>query len=70
MSIGSVYETAYKGDYNQVKVKVDQEKSLVTTPDEVSLLQSAILEILLHIFFALLSLNEPLDDSLLDTGLF
>lgn len=36
MSIGSVYETAYKGDFNQVKVRTDQDASLVTTPDSVS----------------------------------
>lgn len=36
MSIGSVYETAYRGDFNQVKVKVDQDSTLVKTPDSVS----------------------------------
>lgn len=36
MSIGSVYETAYKGDFNQVKVRTDQDTSLVKTPDSVS----------------------------------
>lgn len=35
MSIGSVYETAYKGDFNQVKVKLDEDSSLVQRPDEV-----------------------------------
>lgn len=35
MSIGTVYENAYKGDFNQVKVKIDEDKSLVTTPDSV-----------------------------------
>ncbi|KAI8435966.1 hypothetical protein MSG28_004126 [Choristoneura fumiferana] len=30
-----VYETAYKGDFNQVKVKIDQEASLVTTRDSI-----------------------------------
>lgn len=35
MSIGSVYETAYKGDYNQVKVRIDEDTSLVKTPDQV-----------------------------------
>lgn len=38
MSIGSVYETAYKGDFNQVKVKIDQEASLVTTRDSVTII--------------------------------
>ena len=36
MSIGSVYETAYRGDFNQVKVKVDEDNTLVNTPDSVS----------------------------------
>lgn len=36
MSIGSVYETAYRGDFNQVKVKIDADSSLISTPDEVS----------------------------------
>lgn len=35
MSIGSVYETAYKGDYNQIKVKIDEDISLIDTPDSV-----------------------------------
>lgn len=42
MSIGTVYEKAYKGDFNQVKVKIDDDKSLVTTPDSVSLIQFVI----------------------------
>lgn len=50
MSIGSVYESAYKGDYNQVKVKIDQNKSLVTTPDEVSLQTSSILFTVMSLF--------------------
>lgn len=36
MSIGTVYETAYKGDFNQVKVKIDNDKSLIETPDSVN----------------------------------
>lgn len=36
MSIGTVYEIAYKGDFNQVKVKIDQDQSLAKTPDSVS----------------------------------
>lgn len=36
MSIGSVYETAYRGDFNQVKVKVDEDNALINTPDSVS----------------------------------
>lgn len=35
MSIGSVYETAYKGDFNQVKVKIDANNRLIETPDSV-----------------------------------
>lgn len=35
MSIGSIYETAYKGDFNQTKVRIDADKSLINTPDEV-----------------------------------
>lgn len=36
MSINSIYETAYKGDFNQVKVKVDENFALLKTTDEVS----------------------------------
>lgn len=38
MSIGSVYETAYRGDFNQVKVKVDEDHGLINAPDSVRLL--------------------------------
>ena len=37
MSIGTIYEKAYKGDFNQVKVKIDSEKPLITAPDTVSI---------------------------------
>lgn len=36
MSIGSIYEKAYKGDFNQVKVKVDEDVSLLNNSDSVS----------------------------------
>lgn len=38
MSIGSVYETAYKGDFNQVKVKIDENSRLIETPDSVRII--------------------------------
>ncbi|RVE51250.1 hypothetical protein evm_004054 [Chilo suppressalis] len=59
MSINSIYETAYKGDFNQVKVKVDADKSLVITPDENN-------RHLIH--WAALGGNENLVDYLLDKG--
>lgn len=37
MSIGTVYEKAYKGDFNQVKVHIDSDETLVTTVDSVSI---------------------------------
>lgn len=48
MSIGSIYEAAYKGDYNQVKIKLGD---VLLSPDEVSLTSH-------HIS----SLNNPLLD--------
>ena len=36
MSIGTIYEKAYKGDFYQLKVKIDSEKPLVTAPDSMS----------------------------------
>lgn len=46
MSIGSVYETAYRGDFNQVKVKVDEDNGIITTPDSVSF---PIISLLFHL---------------------
>ncbi|XP_013199739.2 26S proteasome non-ATPase regulatory subunit 10 [Amyelois transitella] len=59
MSIGSVYETAYKGDFNQVKVKIDQNEALAKTPDSNG-------RLLLH--WAALGGNENLVDYLIDCG--
>ncbi|CAK1547186.1 unnamed protein product [Leptosia nina] len=59
MSIGSVYEKAYKGDFNQVKVKIDEDKTLAVTPDENN-------RLLIH--WAALGGNENLVDYLLDCG--
>ncbi|XP_032520773.2 26S proteasome non-ATPase regulatory subunit 10-like [Danaus plexippus] len=59
MSIGSVYETAYRGDFNQVKVKIDADSSLISTPDENK-------RLLIH--WAALGGNENLVDYLLDLG--
>ncbi|KAG6445296.1 hypothetical protein O3G_MSEX003873 [Manduca sexta] len=59
MSIGSVYEIAYKGDFNQVKVKIDQDKSLVSKTDENG-------RLLIH--WAALGGNENLVDYLIDCG--
>lgn len=36
MAINSIYETAYKGDFNQIKVKVDENFALLKSTDEVS----------------------------------
>lgn len=36
MSVGTVYDTAYRGDFNQVKVKLDENVELVKTADPVS----------------------------------
>ncbi|CAG9133376.1 unnamed protein product [Plutella xylostella] len=33
MSVGTVYDTAYRGDFNQVKVKLDENVELVKTAD-------------------------------------
>ncbi|KAL4721631.1 hypothetical protein ACJJTC_010879 [Scirpophaga incertulas] len=59
MSINSIYETAYKGDFNQVKVKVDEDTTLVHTADENG-------RLLLH--WAALGGNVNLVDFLLDKG--
>ncbi|XP_075973107.1 uncharacterized protein LOC142974576 [Anticarsia gemmatalis] len=59
MSLGSVYETAYKGDFNQVKVKIDQDISLVKRLDEND-------RLLIH--WAALGGNENLVDYLIDMG--
>lgn len=48
MSIGSVYETAYKGDYDQVKVKIDEDISLIDTPDSVIANSIIYLEIVIN----------------------
>ncbi|KAI8435967.1 hypothetical protein MSG28_004126 [Choristoneura fumiferana] len=54
-----VYETAYKGDFNQVKVKIDQEASLVTTRDSND-------RLLIH--WAALGGNENLVEHLIESG--
>ncbi|KAJ8728142.1 hypothetical protein PYW08_016527 [Mythimna loreyi] len=59
MSIGSVYETAYLGDFNQVKVKVEEDNALIHTPDSNR-------RLLIH--WAALSGNENLVSYLLDLG--
>ncbi|KAJ8730108.1 hypothetical protein PYW07_017146 [Mythimna separata] len=59
MSIGSVYETAYRGDFNQVKVKIDENNELILTPDSNQ-------RLLIH--WAALGGNENLVDYLLDLG--
>ncbi|XP_050671183.1 26S proteasome non-ATPase regulatory subunit 10-like [Leptidea sinapis] len=59
MSIGSVFETAYKGDFNQVKVKVDEDLVLIRTPDTNG-------RLLIH--WAALGGNESLVEFLVDNG--
>ncbi|XP_035433063.2 26S proteasome non-ATPase regulatory subunit 10 [Spodoptera frugiperda] len=59
MSIGSVYETAYRGDFNQVKVKVDEDHGLINAPDSNQ-------RLLIH--WAALGGNQNLVDFLLDLG--
>ncbi|KAL0893047.1 hypothetical protein ABMA27_014699 [Loxostege sticticalis] len=59
MSINSIYEVAYKGDFNQIKVKVDENVSLVKTTDENG-------RLLLH--WAAIGGNENLVDFLIDNG--
>ncbi|XP_068632103.1 26S proteasome non-ATPase regulatory subunit 10-like [Battus philenor] len=59
MSKGSVYETAYRGDFNQVKVKIDSDKSLIETADDNG-------RLLIH--WASLGGNENLVDFLIDLG--
>ncbi|XP_013143652.1 PREDICTED: 26S proteasome non-ATPase regulatory subunit 10-like [Papilio polytes] len=59
MSIGTVYETAYKGDFNQVKVKIDNDKSLIETPDSNG-------RLLIH--WAALGGNKHLVDYLIELG--
>lgn len=39
MSVGTVYDYAYRGDFNQVKVQLDEDKELITSPDLVSSLK-------------------------------
>lgn len=36
MSVGTVYDTAYRGDFNLVKVRLDADADLVKTSDSVS----------------------------------
>ncbi|CAH2087175.1 unnamed protein product [Euphydryas editha] len=57
MSIGTIYEKAYKGDFNQVKVKIDEDKYSIITPDSNS-------RLLIH--WAALGGNENLVDYLID----
>ncbi|XP_034830693.1 26S proteasome non-ATPase regulatory subunit 10-like [Maniola hyperantus] len=59
MSIGTVYEKAYKGDFNQVKVKIDEDKSLIAAADTNN-------RLLIH--WAALGGNENLVDFLIDLG--
>ncbi|KAJ0177213.1 hypothetical protein K1T71_007222 [Dendrolimus kikuchii] len=59
MSIGTVYETAYKGDFNQIKVRIDRDKSLIHTPDENG-------RLLIH--WAALGGNNNLVDFLVHSG--
>ncbi|XP_047024086.1 26S proteasome non-ATPase regulatory subunit 10-like [Helicoverpa zea] len=59
MSIGSVYETAYRGDFNQVKVKVDEDNALINRPDSNQ-------RLLIH--WAALGGNKHLVDFLIDLG--
>ncbi|XP_063533585.1 26S proteasome non-ATPase regulatory subunit 10-like isoform X1 [Cydia strobilella] len=59
MSIGSVYETAYKGDFNQVKVKIDQDATLITTTDSNN-------RLIIH--WAALGGNENLVDFIIRSG--
>ncbi|XP_038211865.1 26S proteasome non-ATPase regulatory subunit 10-like [Zerene cesonia] len=56
MSIGTIYEKAYKGDFNQVKVQLDTDASLIKTPDSNN-------RLLIH--WAALGGNENLVDYLL-----
>lgn len=37
MSHGTVYDLAYKGDFNQVKVLLDQDETIVHKPDPVGI---------------------------------
>ncbi|CAH2037474.1 unnamed protein product, partial [Iphiclides podalirius] len=59
MSIGTVFEKAYRGDYNQVKVKIDEDKSLIHTNDSNG-------RLLIH--WAALGGNENLVDLLINLG--
>ncbi|GBP41978.1 26S proteasome non-ATPase regulatory subunit 10 [Eumeta japonica] len=59
MSIGTVYDIAYKGDFNQVKVRVDEDANIIHKPDPNE-------RLLIH--WAALGGNENLVDFLLQSG--
>ncbi|CAH0723418.1 unnamed protein product, partial [Brenthis ino] len=59
MSIGTVYDKAYKGDFNQVKVDIDSDETLLTTVDSNN-------RLLIH--WAALGGNDYLVDFLIEKG--